>query len=165
MKCKYQKYINQWVEQRIVHSQKPLFEAHLKGCGSCQKEVIAYQKLNELLRSSIPVTKPSSDFERIFWQKLLERQKEPWWAKVSRQLESLVPMLNLSQAFALLFFALIIGGAGGTLSAMNTLTSNNMASSRTSIQYLSGFQEFQGVPSASVTAAYLRISEKREISE
>jgi len=160
MKCKNQKYVNQWVEKRIDDTQKALFEAHLENCGFCHKEVIAYQKLNELLRSSIPATEPSSDFERIFWQKLLQKQNDPWWTRVFKELDSLIPIPNLSQALAVLLFALIVGGAGGVLSAMNTLTSESAASSRTSIQYLSGFQEFKGVPAVSVAAVYLKTNEK-----
>jgi hypothetical protein len=163
MKCKHQEHINQWLEDRLASGQRAAFEIHLKECVFCKKEVMVYQKLNELLRSSIPITQPSLNFERIFWQKILEREKEPWWAKRFRDVESLIPTSS-PQVAALLFFALIIGGAGGVLSAMNTLTPENIASNRASIRYLSGFREFNGIPSPSVAASYLKTVLERENS-
>jgi hypothetical protein len=164
MKCKNRKHINPWIERKMGDAQKASFETHLEGCGFCQKEVIAFRKLNELLGSTFPALEPSPNFERMFWQKIIERQKEPWWAKASRTFDSWLPMPNLSQALAVLVFALIIGGASGALSAMNALTSEQTVSSRVSVQYLSGFREFNGVPSTSITGSYLEVSSEKEAS-
>ena len=114
-------------------------------------------KLDKLLKESFSPIEPSKDFERVFWQKILERQKEPWFVRVLKDLESLVPFPTPSQAVAFLLVAFFIGGTGGVVSAMNVPTS--LKAKRTSVQYLSGFHEFKGIPSSSVAGAYLKTIE------
>ena len=116
-------------------------------------------KLDRLLKESFSTIEPSKDFERVFWQKILERQKEPWFTRVLKDLESFVPFPTPTQAVAFLLVAFLIGGTGGVVSAMNVPTS--LEAKRTSVQYLSGFHEFKGVPSSSVAAAYLKTIENR----
>ena len=114
-------------------------------------------KLDKLLKESFSTIEPSKDFERVFWQKILERQKEPWFVRVLKDIESYIPFPTPSQAVAFLLVALLIGGTGGVVSAMNVPTS--LEAKRTSVQYLSGFHEFKGIPSFSVTATYLKTIE------
>ena len=111
-------------------------------------------KLDKLLKESFSTMEPSKDFERMFWQKILERQKEPWFVRVLKDLESLVPFPTLSQTAAFVLTAFLIGGTGGVVSAMNAPAS--LDAKRTSVQYLSGFREFKGIPSSSVAGAYLK---------
>ena len=111
-------------------------------------------KLDKLLKESFSTIEPSKDFERVFWQKILERQKEPWFVRVLKDLESFIPFPTPVQAMAFVLTAFLIGGTGGVVSAMNVPTS--LEAKRTSVQYLSGFHEFKGIPSSSVAATYLK---------
>ena len=111
-------------------------------------------KLDKLLKESFSTIEPSRDFERVFWQKIFERQKEPWLVRVLKDLEAFIPFPAPSQAVAFVLVAFLIGGTGGVVSAMNVPTS--LEAKRTSVQYLSGFHEFKGIPSSSVAATYLK---------
>ena len=111
-------------------------------------------KLDKLLKGSFSTIEPSKDFERVFWQKVFERQKEPWLVRVFKDLESFIPLPTPAQAVAFVLTAFLIGGTGGAVSAMNVPA--DLEAKRTSVQYLSGFHEFKGIPSSSVAATYLK---------
>ena len=114
-------------------------------------------KLDKLLKESFSTIEPSKDFERVFWRKILDRQRDPWLVRVLKDLESLVPFPTPVQAVAFMLTAFLIGGTGGAVSAMNAPVSSE--AKRTSVQYLSGFHEIKGIPSSSVAAAYLKTIE------
>ena len=114
-----------------------------------------------MLRAGAEAVEPSPDFEANFWQKVFALEKEPWSSRLFRELESLVPVPSLAESFAVLLIALLIGGAGGAFSAVNTLTPERLQAERASVRYLSGFSEFKGLPSPSLAAAYLETGEER----
>lgn len=161
MNCKYRKNIYKWVDGELKGASRNELENHLKLCVNCRKEFELIKKLNVIIRTSVSSIEPSPNFEGRFWQKVLEREKAPWLAKVLRGVESHIPVPNFAQALAVLLVALIIGGAGGVVSAMNTVMPERLEGAQTSVQYLSGFQEFKGIPSSSVTVSYLKAVEER----
>lgn len=156
-----QRDIYKWIEGRLERDKQGDFKSHLMKCAGCQKEVQSAKRLENLLRAGGPSIEPSPEFEANFWKKVFAREKEPWFSRLLRDFESLVPVPNFSQAFAVLLIALFVGGAGGVVSAMNTLMPERVESGRASIQYLSGFREFKGLPSSSVSASYLKAAEER----
>ena len=115
-------------------------------------------KLDRLLRGSFSTIEPSKDFERVFWQKILERQKEPWFVRVLKDLESLIPSPTPSQAVAFLLVAFLVGGMGGA--AFNLSTEAFPGGGKTASPYLSGFHEVKGIPASSLAATYLKSMEK-----
>ena len=135
-------------------SQEKELLSHLENCVGCRKESKSIQALDGFLKGSFSTLEPSKDFERIFWQKILERQKEPWFVRVFRDLESFIPFPTPAQGVAFVLTAFLIGGTGGVVSARSAPTS--LEAKKTSVQYLSGFHEFKGIPSSSVAAAYLK---------
>ena len=167
MTCKdYQKKLTLGIQEKDLL-------AHVEGCLGCRKETKSIQRLNGLLEGFFSPVEPSKDFERVFWRKILERsatkapadssfgeQKEPWFVRVLKDIESLVPLPTPSRAAAFLLVAFLIGGTGGVVSAMNVPTS--LEAKRTSVQYLSGFHEFKGIPSSSVAATYLKTIESED---
>jgi hypothetical protein len=100
---------------------------------------------------------PSKGFERLFWQKVLEKQKEPWFIRLWKELDSIIPHPSMPQMAMVVLMAFLVGGTGGVVSAMNVPTS--LEAKRTSVQYLSGFHEFKGIPSSSVAATYFKTIE------
>ncbi len=164
MNCKYQKNIYQWTDGELKAAERLEFEKHLSACLICQKEVQALQSLNLLIRTNAVSIDPSLNFDGIFWQKVLQRENESWLAKVLRGLDSLIPVPNFAQVLTILLMALFIGGTGGFVATASTILPEQMQGKRESVKYLSGFQEFAGVPSASVAASYLRTVSERKSS-
>lgn len=160
MNCKYQKNIHKWIDGELEGSQQREINSHLKLCAICQSEVKSLEKLNGLIRTSVSSIEPSLNFEGRFWQKVLEREKESWLAKVLRGLDSLIPVPNFAQVLTILLMALFIGGTGGFVATANTILPEQMQGKRESVKYLSGFQEFKGIPSSSVAASYLKVVER-----
>jgi len=107
-----------------------------------------------LLRAGVPEITPSREFDARFWEKVTERQKEPRLIKLFRDLEAWIPTPNFSGAVAVVLIAFLVGGASGVYSIKSAPPS--LESQRSSVQYLSGFREFQGVPASSVAATYLK---------
>ena len=162
MKCHGQnRNIYQWLDGELKGPEKMAFEAHLKGCSICQHEMESSRAFHVILQASSLSIEPSSNFEPNFWEKIYARQEESWLSKVLRDIESLFPVPTFSQAFAVLLMALFIGGAGGAVSATNTINPQNLEGARTSIKYLSGFQEFKGIPTSSMAASYLKVAGER----
>ena len=93
--------------------------AHLENCPGCRKESKSIEVLDGFLKGSFSTIEPSKDFERVFWRKILERQKEPWFVRVLKDLESFVPFPTPAQAAAFVLTAFLIGGTGGVVSAKN----------------------------------------------
>lgn len=164
MNCKYQINIHKWMDGELEGLRQHEFDSHLKLCANCQVEVKQIEKLNGLIRTSAPSMEASLNFEGRFWQKVLEREKESWLAKVLRGLDSLIPVPNFAQVLTILLMALFIGGTGGFVATANTILPEQMQGKRESVKYLSGFQEFAGVPSSSVAASYLRTVSERKPS-
>lgn len=165
MNCKsVQRNIYKWLEGRLVKEKREDFKSHLLECAGCHKEVQSAKRLENLLQVSDSSIEPSPEFEANFWTKVFAREKEPRFSRLLRDFESLIPVPTFSQAFVILLIALFMGGAGGAVSAMNTLTPERIQSASTSIQYLSGFHEFKGLPSSAVSAAYLKTVEESGIS-
>ena len=132
--------------------------AHLENCPGCREESKSIEVLDGFLKGSFSTIEPSKDFERVFWRKILERQKEPWFVRVLKDLESFVPFPTPAQAVAFVLTAFLIGGTGGVVSAIGAgqETGNPSVSGRS----LSGFGEFKGMPATSVAAAYLKVLEE-----
>jgi hypothetical protein len=112
-----------------------------------------------LLRAGVSELAPSEGFEARFWKKVIERQKAPWTIRFFRDLESWIPAPNLSGAVASLVIAFLVGGVGGSTYTIRNAADGSEAQ-RASIRYLSGFQEFQGVPASSIAGTYLKTAEK-----
>ena len=111
-----------------------------------------------LLRADVPQITPSRGFDALFWEKVTERRKEPVLVRLLRDLEAWVPTPNFSGAVAVVVIAFVVGGAGGVYSARNAAPS--LDAQKSSVQYLSGFREFQGIPASSVAGSYLKTIEE-----
>ncbi|MBI2094841.1 MAG: hypothetical protein HYT89_01585 [Candidatus Omnitrophica bacterium] len=115
-------------------------------------------KLERLLRAAKDADiLPSAGFESRFWEAVGHRRQSPWFLRWLEELQALVPAPMAAPMAATLLLVFLVGGATGTVSAM----SERPASAG---QSLSGFGEFKGLPTVSVTAAYLGASEKGQIS-
>ncbi len=153
--------IYKWLDGELKDTQKEIFEVHFSTCFSCQKEIELVKTFHQLLKTAPIQIEPSETFEADFWRKAYARQEESRFTKLLRDIESHIPVPNFAQAFTVLLIALLIGGSGGVVSAMNTIMPERLQGERTSVQYLSGFHEFKGVPSSSVAASYLKTVDKR----
>lgn len=163
MRCQMAKRdIYRLLDAELGDGRKVQLEEHLRVCVVCQEEAESIRMLHGILRTTGSDTRVSPGFDVAFWNKVHERQKEPWFLKLLKDLESWTPVPALSQAFAVLAIAFLIGGTGGIVSAMSQ--AQGIQAQRTSIQYLSGFREFKGIPSVSVAAAYLKTIEERTSS-
>jgi hypothetical protein len=164
MRCQgIAKKIYQWLDSELKGKERLEFEEHLRLCSLCQKEVESARTFHEMLRVQHLPVESSPNFETAFWAKLIEQEKQPWLLKVFKDLEFLIPTPSMSQGLAVVLVAFLIGGTGGAFSVMKTLDSpGNLESKRISIEYLSGFSEFKGVPSTSVAATYLKALEERD---
>lgn len=131
---------------------------HVEGCSACREESKSINVFHSVLKSNLARIEPSKGFERIFWQKVLERQKEPWFVRLLKELDSLIPRPSNPQVAMVVLTALLIGGTGGVVSARSV--TGSFEAERTSVQYLSGFREFKGVPSSSVAVSYLKAIDK-----
>lgn len=161
MNCREsKKYIYQMLDGEIPDSVKARLTPHLEGCSACQGELESIKTFQGILRSHLFTIEPSKDFERVFWQKALERQKEPWFARLSKDFESLIPAFNTKQAVGFALLAFFIGNIGGITSTIGqgALT----AAPPASIRYLSSLQEFKGISPYSLTASYLKATEKED---
>lgn len=119
------------------------------------------QAFDWLLKSSVSKIEPSGDFEQRFWNKVLERPR-PWFQMLAGYVESLMPVPGAYQVAGVLLLSFFIGSAGGVLAVMAG-PSQARIEDRQLIRYLSGFPEYQGVPSVSVAGSYLKnISEGGE---
>lgn len=117
--------------------------------------------IDDVLKTAPIPIELSETFEASFWKKVYAREQKFWFTKLLRDIESHIPIPTFAQAFAVLLIALLIGGTGGVVSAMNTINPQTLENERTSIKYLSGFHEFQGIPSSSVAASYMKAVEER----
>ena len=148
------KYIYQMLDGEAPASIKAELVLHMGGCSVCQREAESIKAFQGILRNDSAKIEPSKHFERVFWQKVLERQKEPWFIRLWNELDFLIPRPSTPQMAMVVLTAFLIGGTGGDVSAVNAPV--NLEAKRTSVLYLSGFQEFRGIPSSSVAAAYLQ---------
>lgn len=154
--------IYRWLDGELEAPERRAFETHLKGCPACQKKVESLRGFHRMLQSTAPLLiGPSLDFESNFWKKAYARQHESRLSKFLKDIESLFPVPTFAHAVAILLLALLIGSAGGIVSARNIIMPQQLEDQRTSIQYLSGFREFKGIPSSSVAASYLMAVEER----
>ena len=149
--------IYRWLDGELKAPEEPALKVHLTTCLFCQKEFKSIQEFQRLVKETAPHITPSVGFEAAFWNEVSERQKEPWFIRLLQDVESLLHFASISRAMAALFIALFIGSAGGVVSAMNS--TNSFEAEKTSVQYLSGFHEFQGAPLSSVAASYLKSTE------
>lgn len=154
--------IYKWLDGELKGIQKEMFETHSRTCLSCQKEIESAKTFHQLFKTASIHVEPSETFEADFWKKVYARQEKSWFTKLLRDIESHIPIPNFAQAFTVLLIALLIGGTGGAVSAMNTITPKKIETQQTSIKYLSGFQEFKGIPSSSVAASYLKLKTLEE---
>ncbi len=163
MNCRdLKKQIYQMLDGEIPNAIKGELSLHLEGCSTCQGDLKSIKAFHGILRRNLPTIEPSKDFERVFWQKALERQKEPWFVRLLKELDSLIPHPGMPQMAMVVLMAVLVGGTGGVVSAMNS--TGSFEAERTSVQYLSGFHEFKGVPSSSVAASYLKVIDNRSSS-
>lgn len=116
-------------------------------------------RLETLLQASNVSIQPSPDFERVFWAKVSEGIKEPWWKWALGDFEFSLPFPSLRQAVAFGLLAFMIGGTGGAVAATTFVSQSRLEARRQSVQYLSGFSGFKGLSDASVAAAYLKMAE------
>ncbi len=117
------------------------------------------EEFETLLKASAPGITPSQGFEARFWEKVAERQREPWLVGLFRGLESWVPTPSFAGALTVLVIAFLMGSAVGVYYSTRSAAVPSLEAQRTSIQYLSGFREFQGVPASSIAVTYLRTIE------
>lgn len=148
------KYIYQVLDGEAPGAVKAELTLHVEGCSACRGEFRSIKAFQSILKSDSAKIEPSKHFERVFWQKVLERQKEPWFIRLWNELDSLIPRPSTPQMAMVVLTAFLIGGTGGAVSAVNAPV--NLEAKRASVLYLSGFQEFRGIPSSSVAAAYLQ---------
>ena len=146
------------LDGEIPDSVKARLTPHLEGCSACQGELESIKAFQGILRNHPPTIEPSEDFERVFWQKALERQKEPWFIRLLKELDSLIPHPSTPQVAMVVLTAFLVGGTGGVVSARNS--TGSFEAERNSVKYLSGFREFKGVPSSSVAASYLKVIDR-----
>lgn len=132
-------------------------EAHLKICLSCGEAYRESLALNKMLRVGQPVIEPSPGFEARFWARVRERETEGWLAKLDRFLADILPVPQLAPVAAFLLAAFLIGSAGGFVSFIDL--ANDAYRETVQVIPLSGFQEYKGVPSSSLTGTYLRAIE------
>lgn len=161
MNCqKFQKNIHLWLDRVMENRLQKEFEAHWKECAHCQRELEIGERFERVLRASGPTIEPSSNFEAAFWSRVFERAKKPRLFRFLNHLDALIPVPSFSQAVVVLLSAFLIGGTGGVLSAVNTLTPEYLEGKQTSVHYLSGFKEYKGIPATSVSATYLKSVEE-----
>ena len=116
------------------------------------------KRFEQLLKTAKGGTiSPSTDFEPRFWEAVEHRRQSPWFLKWLEELQVLVPAPMAAPMAATLLVVFLVGGATGTVSAMSERTAP-------AGQSLSGFGEFKGLPTVSVTAAYLGALEKGQVS-
>lgn len=156
------KHIYQMLDGEAPDAVKAKLARHLEGCSVCQGELKSIEAFHTILRSPSFTIEPYKNFERLFWQKVLERQKEPWFFRLLKELDSLIPHPGMPRVAMVILMAFLVGGMGGVVSAMNSVHSPE--AERTSVRYLSGFREFKGMPSSSVAASYLKSIDDRSSS-
>ena len=109
--------------------------------------------LKDLLRTAYPEIEPSRHFETVFWSKAADRQKGPRFLRFLRDLEFTTPFPTAVQTAAFVLTAFLIGGTGGVVS-VKADSNTPFESRRQSVQYLSGYHDFKGLPASSMAAAY-----------
>src|SRR3989338_6580980 len=101
MECKtYKASIHKYLDNEIESTQSVGLENHLLHCAFCQREAESFRALGKILKSVQVVIEPSQGFESAFWNRAVDRPKEPWFLRAILALESFVPAPSLSQAFA-----------------------------------------------------------------
>lgn len=164
MQCQsVKKKISLWLDGELKREDKLHVEEHLKGCLLCQKEMDSLRTFQGLIRTASPTVALSPGFDGAFWSKVIEREKEPWFVRFLKDFEFLIPTPNMRQAFAVLLVAFFIGSTGGFFSVVRTIASMpaEVQAQKISVQYLTGFGEFKGLPSTSVAGTYLKAVEVR----
>ncbi len=151
--------LSRWVDGELKDNEGRNLAAHIETCAYCRKEVAVFQLLNQALRSSSENLQVSRGFETVFWKKVSDRQRVPWFTRVLNDLEALVPVLNLKQAAAFTLLAFFIGNMGGVALGLGQ---GALAASPASLQHFSSVQEFKGIPPYSFAAAYLKTVEKED---
>ncbi len=107
-----------------------------------------------LKKAAPPKIEVTPNFDRVFWEKIASRQKEPWFVRGRKWFEASFPVPSFSEAVAVFLIAFVVGGAGGVFSGVRS--GATFEAEKMSVRYLSGFQEFKGVPSSSVAGSYLK---------
>ena len=158
MRCgAFERQIDRWLDRKLGVGEKVDFQTHRDQCGPCRTALESAQKLEALIKIAPGQIAPPRNFEALFWARLSERQKEPWILRIRRECLSLLPVPSRTEALAFALVAFIIGAGGGAISASGV--AGQFEAERNSIQYLSGFREFKGMPVSSVSANYLRAIE------
>ena len=159
MDCRVIKKSLYWLaDGELGKPEEKAVREHLVACHICRQELKSIQEFQGILKAGKGTIEPSAGFEAGFWNKLTERQREPWLTRLLKELESLLPHPSMPQMAMVVLMAFLIGSTGGVVSAMNAPSS--LDAERSSIQYLSGFHAFKGVASSSVAAGYLKIMEE-----
>ena len=159
MNCKHaRRNISSWLDGELKDSQKAGLEAHLRGCVSCCGESNKLKTLCQVLREDTPLIEPSKNFNTVFWSKVSGRQNIPWFTRLLGDLEVFIPAPNLRQAVTFALLAFFIGNIGGLASMLPRQVFTG--SSTASLRHFSNLQEFKGLPSYSLAASYLKITEK-----
>ncbi len=162
MNCKEtRRKISGWLDDELEHRLKRQLTDHLDICSSCMKEAESLKVFQKIMIESAPQIKSSPDFDAVFWKKVSGREKRTAAEIFFEKIISLIPQPSLAQAAAMLLIAIMIGGAGGAVSAMNA--PQGIPADSGAIKSLSGFQEFKGVPKPSMASTYLQILEAREL--
>lgn len=165
MKCKAaRKQISRGLDDALSPAAKAGLQSHVESCAACAAEVTREKKLRALLRAERPLLQPSENFERTFWRKASESPKEFRWSWLWESIESVLPSPSFAQAAAAILLGLLVGGAGGALALWGAGVSPRGPEVSLAVHSLTGFTEYKGLPSASLTAAYLQTEEKRGIS-
>jgi len=162
MRCRDRRRIYRWLDGALRGDEAQAFEIHLKQCPLCQQELESTRAFHDLLKWAPAAIEPSETFEAAFWKNAYAREREPWLTKILRDLESIMPAPNFAQAWVAILIAVLIGGGGGIFSALRTWGPAHLGAGQISIKYLSGFQEFKGIPESSITVSYMKASVERK---
>ena len=165
MKCSAaKKQISLWLKDALEPAQKAELQTHWTGCAACSREAESSRKLEFLLRAEQASIQPSAAFEANFWRKASEPQSASWVNRIFEMLDFMLPSPSFSQALAAVLIGLLLGGAGGILSAVGTAIPAHREILFPGAHDLTGFSEFKGLPSSSLAAAYLQTVEKKGAS-
>lgn len=158
------KILYQWLDGELKEKEKAVCEAHLSSCRRCQDEIAALKAFSQVLKASASTIHPSESFELNFREKLAAKNAESWLSKLTRFFEDLrlsLPVPSFAQSLAAIVLAVFIGGTGGLLSSVTERQLNN----EKAMYHLSGFDEYKGIPTISLTGTYLKLIEGQESSK
>ena len=154
MQCqKARGMILRWVDGELGSTDQQAVIVHVEDCHSCQQAVAEAKNLQHLLHAKSPALELSPDFSIRFWEKVAERSRLPWYRRVLAEKRPLLLAPRFAQAMAVFILALLLGGVGGFVGAQYGVLP--FQSPHYADASFSGFNEYKGLPVASLSGAYL----------